>query len=291
MRKYEFTFNSVNSVHYSKPITVLVLEPDDINENTGAMLFTHGWGGNRFQHQDKMEYSVDRHNLVCISVEYRQSGFDFDAVKGYGYDLPYDASFYQVFDVLNGFREVIRLYPRIERKRFYHYGGSQGGHIALLGSIFAPETFAFVYGSSALIELDVNIRQQAGRDFQDYELNIRNVLSHVDMIKCPLVLEHGTADASVPCEQARRLEAKLTELNKEFDMCYYEGGGHDLMPTISKLDSFTKRADSYMKNCSNPRTDDFAAKNTVRINCRAKTLIIDWAQKSDSLDLFRWETA
>ncbi|MFA6714081.1 MAG: prolyl oligopeptidase family serine peptidase [Victivallaceae bacterium] len=289
MRKYEYTFNSVNSAVYSKPITVLVLEPDNLNKDTGIMLFTHGWGGNRFQHQDKMEYSVDRHNLVCISTEYRMSGYDFNPVTGLGSYRPYDASFHQTFDVLNALREIARLYPAINRKRFYHYGGSQGGHIALLSAVFAPNTFAFVYTSSALIEITPDIREWTGREFMDYELNIRNVPAHADMIKCPLLLEHGTADETVPCDHAHRLENKLTELGKKFDMCYYEGGSHSLGPTITKIDAFTQRAETSMKTAFNPEIDDFSAKSKITINCGSKTLLIDWSQKADSVDLFKWQ--
>ena len=74
MKRYEFTFHSVNADPYPKPITVLVVAPDVMDENTGVMLFCHGWGGNRFQHQDKMEFTADTFNIVCIAPEYRQSG-------------------------------------------------------------------------------------------------------------------------------------------------------------------------------------------------------------------------
>ena len=59
MRKFELTFDTLNSTDYAKQIPVFVLVPDDMNSETGAMLFTHGWGGNRFQHQDKMEWAVE----------------------------------------------------------------------------------------------------------------------------------------------------------------------------------------------------------------------------------------
>ena len=41
--------------------------------------------------------------LACVSVEYRGSGFEADPVQGRGWVLPYDGSFYQVFDVLKLF--------------------------------------------------------------------------------------------------------------------------------------------------------------------------------------------
>lgn len=288
MRKYEFTFHSVNSENYSKPITVLVIEPDNLTPNTGIMHFTHGWGGNRFQHLDKMEYSVEKYNLICISTEYRQSGYDFDAITGVGADRPYDASFYQVFDVLNAFREVAKLYPKINRQRFFHYGGSQGGHIALLSSIFAPDTFAFVYSSSALVELTPEIVKWTGRDFMKHELSIRDVIQHAENIKCPLILEHGTADETVPCKHAEKLETRLNELGKRFKIKYYEGGRHDMQPAISKLDSYKTRADEYLIHSKNKSVDDFAKGSIVIIDCATLILEINWSQKSDSVDLFKW---
>lgn len=288
MKKYELVVASVNSEVYAKPITVLVIEPDNKDTNTGAMLFTHGWGGNRFQHQDKMEYSADRFNLVCVSVEYRQSGYDFNPVTGAGAYLPYDASFYQVFDVLNGFREILRLNPEIDRERLFHYGGSQGGHIALLSAIFAPDTFATVYSSCALVELSEAIRPWAGREFASHELSIRSVVEHADMIKTPLIMEHGTADATVPHAHAEKLEAKLKALNKPFKITYYEGGGHSLEPAISKLEAFKQNAPDAISTQRNKLQDDFAAQSKISINCGSKSLLIDWTESPDSVNLFKW---
>jgi len=109
MRKYEIVYENINVETYLKPISVFVIEPDEINSETGVMLFTHGWGGNRFQHQDRMEYAVENFNVVGLSVEYRQSGYDFNSITGHGSYRPYDASFLQVFDVLNGLRFFLQI--------------------------------------------------------------------------------------------------------------------------------------------------------------------------------------
>jgi dienelactone hydrolase len=290
MRKYEFVFNSVNSEIYPKPITVLVMEPDNIDKNTGAMLFTHGWAGNRFQHQDKMEYTVDKFNLVCISVEYRMSGFDFDPVTGHGAYLPYDASFYQVFDVLNGFREVIKFYPQIEHKRFYHYGGSQGGHIALLSSMYVPNTFAFIYASCPLTHLDNKFCISAGRSFAKDELSIRNIYDHADLIQTPIYVEHGTADTTVNYQRhSQALESCLNKLNKRASFKYYKGGEHDLMPAISKLDAFKENVPQLMTSIQRDCQNDFLQNSKVKISTPGSTLIIDWSQPAHSIDLFHWK--
>ena len=131
MKRYEIAYRTTNGVKETRPITALVIEPDTIGPDTGVLLVTHGWGPNRFQHEDKMRVAAEEYDLVCLAVEYRQSGYACDPVGGYGWDCPYDASFYQVLDVLNGLRFLLETRPQLNRSRLIHYGGSQGGHIAL----------------------------------------------------------------------------------------------------------------------------------------------------------------
>ena len=105
MKRYEIAYASADPSE-GKRIVALVCEPDRLGPATGALLVTHGWGPNRFQHQDSLEWAVERFDLVGIAVEYRQSGYEADPVRGYGWTCPYDASFYQVFDVA-GLHEVV----------------------------------------------------------------------------------------------------------------------------------------------------------------------------------------
>ncbi len=290
MKKFEFTFHSVNSELYPKPVTALVISPDKTDENTGVMLFCHGWGGNRFQHQDKMEFTADAFNLVCVSPEYRQSGYDFDPVRGLGWDIPYDAGFMQVFDTLNTHRKALELYPGVNRKRIFAYGGSQGGHIVLLSSIFAPDTFAFIYTSSAMTHLDEPKMAITGRTFSEAELSVRNVIEHAGLIRCPVFMEHGTADENVSCDtHARPLEARLRELGRTVAAKYYEGGLHSLEPAVTKLDAYKAMIPEAFRTPANSHTDDFLAGTEVKIQCGAKLLQIDWSQPPESVKLFTWK--
>lgn len=233
MRSYEITYPSVNTEAYTKSITALVMEPDSLDLRTGVLVVTHGWGGNRYDYKETMAYACEQFNLVCLSVEFRQSGFDFDPVKGVGWDVPYDASFYQVLDVLNGLRTILDLRPGIDRTRLFVYGGSQGGHITLLSTIYAPRTFAFAYATCPATYLESPMQQWSGREFAPWELSARNVLEHAHRISCPVHLEHGTADRTVCDQHTRLLAEKLTSLHKPFTVEYIEGGGHGLEPVTS----------------------------------------------------------
>ncbi|MBO7091166.1 MAG: alpha/beta fold hydrolase, partial [Victivallales bacterium] len=172
MQKFELSFDSIGcNETYTKEITILVVAPDKFDDKTGAMLFCHGWGGNRFQHQEFMKAVADKFNLLCLSPEYRMSGFDYAPRGGYGWFKPYDLSFYQTFDALLALRFILRLHTNLNHKRIFVYGGSQGGHIALLSAIYAPNTFAAVYSSSAMVCVpnQPNLAEATGRFFTDAE--------------------------------------------------------------------------------------------------------------------------
>lgn len=289
MRNYEITFESVNSEHYPKPITALIVEPDVLPENPGVMLFTHGWSGNRLAYREMMEFTAENFGLIGIATEFRQSGFDFNPVTGLGSYRPYDTSFFQTIDVMNALRTVLELRPQADRSRLFHYGGSQGGHIALLSAIFAPQTFAFVYAACPVTYLDQRFRINAGRTFSDFELAARNVHQHAQRIQCPVYIEHGTADPVVHWEKhTQALVSKLEALGKPVFCKIYPGGDHSLQPVISRAESFRQRVPDPIKTLQNSRTDDLAVGQVIRIPCGPKDLVIDWREPTQSMDLIKF---
>lgn len=292
MRRIEITFRSVNTVHYSKPVTACVVVPQAVGRHTGVLLISHGWGGNRLDYLPTMEYAADAFDLVCLSVEFRGSGYDFDPVAGRGAVNPYDAGFLQVFDVLAGLRAVLDLFGGLDRGRIFHYGGSQGGHLALLSGVYAPSTFAALYATSAVVFIGPEQAGWAGRAFAPHEEAARNALALADRILCPVWIEHGTADATVPCDaHTRALGRRLAALGREFTEIYHEGGDHGLAPATTRLDSFKRLMDRPLRELRNPRADDFRSGSLVRIPCGAKVLRIDWSKPSDSVELCRFDDA
>jgi pimeloyl-ACP methyl ester carboxylesterase len=267
MYRYEITFPSANSANNPKHLVALVAEPDRIGPATGVLLCSHGWGGNRYGDVGKMDIAADAHDVVCIGVEFRQSGYASNPVTGTGWDCPYDLSFYQLFDVLNALRQILHLRPALNRRRLYHYGGSQGGHLALLSAIVAPDTFASVYSSCGAVFVDSHFVEWAGREFQPHELSVRSVIEHVAGIRCPVFLDHGTADAEVPCDpHTRALEQRLRALGSPVEATYYEGAGHMLGPVTSRVEAFRAVAPRFLA-CENARVDDFSAGSRVALRC------------------------
>lgn len=291
MKIFEYTINSITSENYrhKQSITSLCMVPEKVDEDPGIMLFVHGWGGNRFQNQPMMEYVCDKYNLVCISPEYRQSGHAFDAQKGIGYSKPYDASFQQVFDSLNVLRFYIDIFGNIYRNRIYNMGQSQGGQIVLLCSIFAPNTFAFTNPYCPMTHLDEPKIALTGRDFSERELNVRNAVLNADKILCPVYVVHGTADENVDCQSHTGALVKvLNENNKGVYVKYYEGGGHGLLPVITRLDAFKEMLEKDILSLERECNDDFAAKNVIDIDCGNSTLRIDWAKAAKNEPYVKW---
>jgi predicted esterase len=290
MKEFDFTFMSVNSISYAKRITVYVVEPDTIRPDTGLLHCCHGWGGNRFQHKALMQEFCNQYNLLCIGTEFRQSGYDFDPVTGLGSDRPYDGSHYQVIDCLNAVRETLHLYPLLNRNRLLLYGGSQGGHISILMTIFAPDTFACAISSSGAALFEQKQIQEAGRSFSQDELDIRDTIRMASLIRCPVALIHGTADRTVPVEHSKKLEAALrTHSSYEVRATYYEGADHGLVPVIEKKSAIMAIADDLLRTATHEGSDDFAERRKISISCETKNLLIDWSKGSSDTSLLLWE--
>jgi dipeptidyl aminopeptidase/acylaminoacyl peptidase len=238
-----------------------------------------------------MDAAIAEYDVVGLGIEFRQSGFDSNPVQGSGWDCPYDLSFYQLFDVLNGLRELLALRSGINRRRLFHYGGSQGGHLALLSAVFAPRTFAAVYSSCGGVFVDEAFLEWAGREFLPHERAVRSVLDQASLIRSPVFLDHGTQDAEVSCDaHTRALERLLAGLGRPAAAAvYYEGATHSLAPVTSRVEAFRAMAPRFLA-LVNPEEDDLAAGRSIVVPCADRRLVVDWSQPSASAKLFRWES-
>ena len=288
MNEFEITCQSANSSTYSKKIPVYVVRPSVMNAGTGIMHFAHGWGGNRYQYREMQKYFADRYNLICISAEFRQSGFYFDPVAGSGADLPYDASHYQVIDCLSAVRTALELFPNINKQRLISFGGSQGGHIAMLMSIFCPQTFAFVVSGSGISHVDQKITGWSGRDFSADELAIRDVVRMAGRVKCPVALAHGTADEIVSDNHTRLLEKALREHGKTVRVKYIEGGGHALQPVTDRKTVTVELADDWLTSMVSHEVNDFDSQSRVEIPCVNRKCVLDWSKPQLESSLISW---
>lgn len=288
MRRYEITCPCSNDTQYPYPVTALIIEPDEVNENTGVILCTHGWGNNRSWDETTLQYLTE-FNLAAISVEYRGSGMDYSQSLRIGFVRPYDASFHQLTDVLNMLRHYLALRTNLNRSRLFHYGVSQGGHMALLSAIYAPHTFAAVFAACPLTFMEPKQEEWAGRIFHPHEASARSVIEHADRIQCPVFLSHGTADDVVRWESHTKvLTERLQQLGKQVATRYVEGGDHGYAPTTTRLAILKELAPTPLSTLTTTGPDDFARKSVISLRCQGKTLTIDWSRPPEDAAVLAW---
>lgn len=216
-----------------RDIIARVVWPRRVRGTTGLMLVVHGYGGNRFQYAEMMDDLSERFGVVCVSPEYRDSGRDSGQGER-GVRKPYDSSHKQVVDSLNSFRRAAVEFPHIDVSRRFVWGGSQGGHIALLATAFAPGTFALTMDLCGKVHPFA--RDMTGDELGEPEKLIRSAHLLAPRIRNKVFICHGTADEVVPVEESRLMEKALGEAGVEHEAVYVEGGDHFLRPVTTRAE-------------------------------------------------------
>jgi len=232
--------------------------PDEITTDTGFMLVVHGHGNSRFQYPGMMLDFAPRFNVICVSPE------------------SYDWSHLQVVDAMNCLRRVKLDFPQCDTSRTIAWGGSQGAHIVMLASAFAPRTFALTIeccGPASLMG-DIPTRREWTRERDEAE--IRSPVRWIDRIRSKVFVFHGTADETVDVEHGYAFERALTEHGKEFEAHYTEGGKHFLDPVTGRdaqtIEHCTE--DIMTRRLSGP--DDFGRESVYRLECTGAAYVVSF---------------
>jgi len=199
---------------------------EQINQETGLMLSLHNWGGTGFIGTADPELICDRYNVICIGVDYLQSGESAPPSTGH----PYDTGYLQTLDALRGLYFVYNglrdLNISFDTQRIYSIGGSGGGNISLMANKFAPLTFACIVDLSGLASLTDKIAfDSSNHIFAGYNRNpehpnylpehaqeIRDTgnIAHLNVVKkldnkAIIVTVHGVNDTSCLVDDKRRV--------------------------------------------------------------------------------------
>ena len=261
-----------------KEIPVLTIRPESITGNTGLMLVLHGLGNNRSQYRELMLDFSERYNVVCMAPEYRDSGWDASE-EGKGIRQPYDFSHLQVMDALAAFRAVSSEYPEGNVRRAFVWGGSQGGHIAMLATAFAPHTFAVTVDACGIVYPDPAKErwQLAGLSKEDRaEWEIRDARHFVDRIRNKVFLFHGDADEAVDIRQSYELKDALEQAGKEVEAHYTEGGDHFLKPVTTRTEQTIRYASQDLNARSIVGENDFERGSVFTFPCTGRTAQVDF---------------
>ena len=246
---------------------MLIAEPPQLGPETGFLLVVHGHGSSRFRYRAAMERWAARYNLICVSPEYRDSGFDAEPEIGKGIRTPYDYDHLQTLDALNAYRAARLKYPKADGRRALVWGGSQGGHIAILCAEFAAGTFALCVDACGFAYLSEKQMAKAGRTFDEADQTIRDARKWASRVCCPVVLMHGTADDNVLDSQTRELAGALLDAGKDVSVRFVQGGDHDLMPMTSRQKVTEEMADEALRHARRSGGDDFEMGSSYDFPC------------------------
>lgn len=220
----EFIYKTIDSVD----LKLYVFNPDGHKSDNQApvivFFFGGGWaGGTPKQFYQQSAYLAEK-GMVAISADYRVSSRNkttpFESVK----------------DAKSAVR-WIRKHAKelgIDPNKIVASGGSAGGHIAactgiIQGNEEKGEDLSISSLPNAMIlfnpVLDTTVKRFAER-VGEYRKTEISPVHHVRSTLVPTIVFHGTADSTVPFENAQRFTSLMKEAGNDCTLEAYEGKAH-----------------------------------------------------------------
>lgn len=200
--------------------------------------------------------ALTRKGFAVLHVDYRNhAGSDADPDN----DLKLRLGYAQ--DVINGV-EALRAakLPHVDASRAGILGHSMGGGVALNALVVRPDLFkaAVLYApvsADARLNVDRWIRPRPELSLRIEEAYGKaednpafwdgvSAKAHLDAIRAPVLIHHGTADASVPVLWSQELEKWLKDAGKDVTLRLYPDEGHEF---AAAWPLFLDRTDAFFR--------------------------------------------
>lgn len=227
-------------------IPVFVFRPRNPTGRTPAVLYPHGGpeGQSRPGFPDRAAYLqalVDRGMTLVVPNIHGSTGYGLSWQKA----IHRDWGGIDARD-LRAVADWMANDPRIDPKRLAVYGGSYGGFATLVCVTTMPERWKCavdVFGVANLVTMIEHAQPNWRRFLKlwigDLEtdrakLVERSPITHLDQVRCPMLVVQGTNDPRVPKEESDQVVERLRARGVPVEYMIFEDEGH----------GFTKRANS-----------------------------------------------
>lgn len=219
-----------------REVTVTVHYPggklEKVNAETGLMLTLHNWGGTACVGTANPVQLAERYNVVCLCVDYLQSGPKASIED----PEPYDFGYLQGLDALRAIywleKSLIDQQRPYAKGRMYVTGGSGGGNVTLMANKLAPRTFACCVDICGMAKLsdDIAYNLPGGSDLDarfsrdpqnpnylspdHQQLRFVGDPSHLATMKklgsaARMIVVHGLGDVTCPVADAQEMVANM----------------------------------------------------------------------------------
>ena len=153
-------------------------------------------------------------------------------------------------DITDGVRHLIAT-GMADPKRICIAGIGYGGYSALWGAAFAPDVYACAAstgGFSDIATFVAKTSQRSGRYSKYTEYWVDKIGSpsdpklaewsparHANRVKAPVLLMHGTAEATVPIAQSEMMERELKRAGKSVELVRLPDGDNEMSRTETRM--------------------------------------------------------
>jgi dipeptidyl aminopeptidase/acylaminoacyl peptidase len=142
--------------------------------------------------------------------------------------------------------------PNIDGDRAVVYGRSYGGYMVLAALALQPERWAAgieCVGIASLVTFLENTspyrraareREYGSLDRDRVFLTEASPMTHIDVIRAPLFIQHGRNDPRVPVSESEHIHAVLTQKGIPSELLIFEDEGHTVEKLPNRIETFTR---------------------------------------------------
>jgi dipeptidyl aminopeptidase/acylaminoacyl peptidase len=219
------------------PATLIAASNLDRTKKHPAIVWIHsdgpnqnylGWHPGSWRMYYSMHQYLAQQGYVILTPDYRGS-------SGYGRDWSvgdyHDIGGKQTEDIAAGV-DYLKTLPYVDADRIGVWGLSYGGYLVLQAVVTTPDLFRCAIDVAGVVDWSMGsppgytTPRMGSPMSQPGVFEQAKVIDHLENLRTPLLIFHGTNDLNVPFYESLNLVDRLGKLGKNFDIAIYPGEIH-----------------------------------------------------------------